>query len=98
MAKKEKTAFNSKTHTLNASNGKTTTATREPIKPSSGSFLAKPRKDPSEVDCWTCGKKGHYSGDFPGNTRRKTLLAKNKPFRSLLAKQAFLPAQTQAAI
>ena len=75
MAKKEKTAFNSKTHTLNASNEKTATTTREPIKPSSGSFSAKPRKDPSEVDCWTCGKKGHYSGNCSSNTRRKTLLS-----------------------
>ena len=30
--------------------------------------------------------------------KRKSLLSKNKPFRSLLAKQAFTPAQTQAAI
>ena len=98
MAKKEKTSFHSKTHTSNASNVKTATTTREPIKSSSGSFSAKPRNDPSEVECWTCGKKGHYSGDCPSNTRRKTLLTKNKPFRSLLAKQAFSPAQTQAAI
>ncbi len=64
----------------------------------SGSSSAKPIKDPSEVDCWTCGKKGHYSGDCPSSTKRKFLLSKNKPFRSLLAKQAFTPAQTQAAI
>jgi hypothetical protein len=50
MAQKEKTAFNPKTRTLNSSNGKTAGTTREPIKPSSGSFSAKPRKDPSEVD------------------------------------------------
>jgi hypothetical protein len=31
-------------------------------------------------------------------TKRKSLLSKNKPFRSLLSKQAFTPAQTQAAI
>jgi len=63
-----------------------------------GSSSAKPRKDPSEVDCWTCGQKGHYSGDCPNNSKKKSLLSKNKPFRSLLAKQAFTPAQTQAAI
>jgi hypothetical protein len=40
----------------------------------------------------------YYSGDCPSNTKRKSLLSKNKPFRSLLAKQAFTPAQTQAAI
>jgi hypothetical protein len=51
-----------------------------------------------QVDCWTCGQKGHYSGDCPSNTKRKSLLSENKPFRSLLAKQAFTPAQTQAAI
>jgi hypothetical protein len=42
LASKEKTSFNSKTKTLNASNGKTAGATRESFKPSSGSFSAKP--------------------------------------------------------
>jgi hypothetical protein len=98
LANKEKASFNSKTKTLNASNVKVASATREPLKSSSGFSSTKPRKDPSEVDCWTCGQKGHYSGDCPSSTKRKSLLSKNKPFRSLLAKQAFSPAQTQAAI
>jgi hypothetical protein len=79
-------------------NRATSGPTREAFKPASGSSSAKPRKNPSEVGCWTCGKKGHYSGDCPSNTKRKSLLSKNKPFRSLLAKQAFTPAQTQSAI
>jgi hypothetical protein len=41
---------------------------------------AKPRKDPSEIDCWTCGQRGHYSGDCPSNTKRESLLSRNKPF------------------
>jgi hypothetical protein len=76
----------------------TTATPRSALSPSVGSSSAKPRKDPKEVDCWTCGQKGHYSGDCPSNSKRKSLLSKNKPFRSLLAKQAFTPAQTQAAI
>jgi hypothetical protein len=51
LVSKEKTSFNSKPKTLNASNGKTAGATRIAIKPSSGSSSAKPRKDPSEFDC-----------------------------------------------
>jgi hypothetical protein len=77
LASKEKTSFNSKPKTFNASNVKTAGATCEPFKPSSGSSSAKPRKDPSEVDCWTCAQKGHYSGDCPSNTKRKSLLSKN---------------------
>jgi hypothetical protein len=98
LASKEKSYFNSKPQALNVLNGKNSNATREAFKPSSGSSSAKPRKDPREVDCWTCGQKGHYSGDCPSNTKRKFLLSKNNSFRSLLAKQAFSPAQTQAAI
>jgi hypothetical protein len=98
LASKEKTPSHSKPKAVNSSKGKTASATRDSSKPSPGSSSAKPRKDPSEVDCWTCGQKGHYSGDCPSYTKRKSLLSKNKPFRSLLAKQAFSPAQTQAAI
>ncbi len=61
----KKKLFNSKTKTLNTSNGKTAGTTRDTFKHSSESSSAKPRKDPSEFDCWTCGQKGHYSGDCP---------------------------------
>jgi hypothetical protein len=99
LAKKEKTPSN---HSRPNPSGPPTKATSGPtrvaFKPTPGSSSATPRKDPSEVECCTCGKKGHYSDDCPSNTKRKSLLSKNKPFRSLLAKQAFTPAQTQAAI
>ncbi len=98
LASKEKTPSHSKPKAVNFFNGKNASATRDSVKSSPGSSSAKPRKDPSEVDCWTRGQKGHYSEDCPSNTKRKSLLSKNKPFRSLLAKLAFLPAQTQAAI
>ena len=98
LANKEKPSSNSKTQASNGSNGKTSDFRRDTLKASPGSSSTLPRKDLSEVDCYTCGKKGHYSRDCPSNTKRKSLLSKNKPFRSLLAKQAFSPAQTQAAI
>ena len=98
LANKEKPSSNSKTQASNGSNGKTSDLRRDTLKASPGSSSTLPRKDLSEVDCYTCGKKGHYSRDCPSNTKRKSLLSKNKPFRSLLAKQAFSPAQTQAAI
>ena len=98
LANKEKPSSNSKTQASNSSNGKTSDLRRDTLKASPGSSSTLPRKDLSEVDCYTCGKKGHYSRDCPSNTKRKSLLSKNKPFRSLLAKQAFSPAQTQAAI
>ena len=98
LASRQKAPSHPKAKAATPSNGKTAIATRDSFKPSPGSSSVKPRKDPSEVDCWTCGQKGHYSGDCPSNTKRKSLLSKNKPFRSLLAKQAFSPAQTQAAI
>ena len=41
------------------------------IKPSQGSSSATPKKDPSEIDCWTCGQKGHYSSDCPSNTKSR---------------------------
>ena len=41
------------------------------IKFSQGSSSATPKKDPSEIDCWTCGQKGHYSSDCPSNTKSK---------------------------
>ena len=41
------------------------------IKSSQGSSSATPRKDPSEIKCWTCGQKGHYSSDCPSNTKSK---------------------------
>ena len=98
LAKKEKTHAHSRPNPSGLLNKATSGSTRVAFKPTAGSSSATPRKDPSEVECWTCGKKGHYSGDCPSGTKRKSLLAKNKPFRSLLAKQAFTPAQTQAAI
>jgi hypothetical protein len=98
LASKEKTTPHSKPKVVSFSSGKPTGTPRDAVKPSPGLPSAKARKDPSEVDCWTCGQKGHYSGDCPSNTKRKSLLSKNKPFRSLLAKQAFSPVQTQAAI
>jgi hypothetical protein len=99
LAKKEKTPHYTKPNPTGPPTRATSGPIREAFKPGPGSSSAnKPRKDPSEVDCWTCGKKGHYSGDCPSNTKRKSLLSKNKPFRSLLAKQAFTPAQTQATI
>ncbi len=98
LAKKEKTPPYPKPNPSIPANKATSGPTRVTFKPTSGSSSAKPRNDPSEIDCWTCGKKGHYSGDCPSNTKRKSLLSKNRPFRSLLAKQAFTPAQTQAAI
>jgi hypothetical protein len=98
MAKKEKTPLYTKPNPSGPPTRAASGPTREAFKPSLGSSSANPKKDPSEVDCWTCGKKGHYSGDCPSHTKRKSLLSKNKPFRSLLAKQAFTPAQTQVAI
>jgi hypothetical protein len=98
LAKKEKSPPYTKPNPPGPPTRASSGSTRKAFKASSRSSSAKPRKDPSEVDCWTCGKKGHYSGDCPSNTKRKSLLSKNKPFRSLLAKQAFTPAQTQAAI
>jgi hypothetical protein len=89
LAKKEKTPPYTKPNPSGLPTRATSSPTREAFKPSSGSSSAKPRKDHSEVDCWTSGKKEHYSGDCPSNTKRKSLLSKNKPFRSLLAKQAF---------
>ena len=41
------------------------------IKFSQGSPSTVPKKDPSEIDCWTCGQKGHYSSDCPSNTKSK---------------------------
>jgi hypothetical protein len=41
------------------------------IKLSQGSSSATPKKDPSEIDCWTCGQKGHYSSDCPSNTKSR---------------------------
>jgi hypothetical protein len=98
LAGKEKAPHHAKPKPSGPTLLKATGAPRLAFSPSSGSSSAKPRKDPSKVDCWTCGQKGHYSGDCPSNSKRKSLLSKNKPFRSLLAKQAFTPAQTQAAI
>jgi hypothetical protein len=98
LANKERSPPYTKPTLSGPPTGKTSGPTREAFKSSSGSSSAKPRKDPSEVDCCTCGKNGHYSGDCPSNTKRKSLLSRNKPFRSLLAKQTFTPAQTQAAI
>jgi hypothetical protein len=95
LAKKEKTPPYTKPNPSGPPTRATSGPTLEAFKPSPGSSSAKPRKEPSEVDC---GKKGQYSGDCPSNTKRKSLHSKNKPFRSLLAKQAFAPAQTQAAI
>jgi hypothetical protein len=98
LAKKEKIPPYTMPNLTGPPTGKTSCSTREASKTSSRFSSAKPRKDPSEVDCWTCGKKRHCSSDCPSNTKRKPLLSRNKPFRSLLAKQAFTPAQTQAAI
>jgi hypothetical protein len=39
------------------------------IKFSQGSSSATPKKDPNEIDCWTCGLKGHYSSNCPSNTK-----------------------------
>jgi hypothetical protein len=98
LAGKEKAPHHAKPKPSGPTPLKATGLIRPSFPPSSGSASGKPRKDPSEVDCWTCGQKGHYSGDCPSNSKRKSLLSKNKPFRSLLAKQVLTPAQTQAAI
>ncbi len=99
LAKKEKTpSHHSRPNPSGPPTKATSGPTRVPFKPTAGSSSATPRKDPSDVECWSCGKKGHYSGDCPSSTKKKSLLSKHKPFRSLLAKQAFAPAQTQAAI
>jgi hypothetical protein len=98
LAKKENTPAHSRPNPSGPLSKATSGPIRAAFKPTAGSSSAKPRKDPSEVDCWTCGKRGDYSGDCPSSTKRKSLLSKNKPFRSLLAKQALTPAQTQAAI
>jgi hypothetical protein len=98
LAGKEKAPHHAKPKPSGSTPIKATATPRPALSSSVGSSSAKPRKDPKEVDCWTCGQKGHYSGDCPSNSKRKSLLSKNKPFRSLLAKQAFTPAQTQAAI
>jgi hypothetical protein len=41
------------------------------IKFSQGSSSATPKKDPNEIDCWTCAQKGHYSSDCPSNTKSR---------------------------
>jgi hypothetical protein len=65
LAKKEKNPTHSKPNPSGPPSKATSGPTRVAFKLPSGSSSAKPRKDPSEVDCWTCGKKGHYSGDCP---------------------------------
>jgi hypothetical protein len=87
LAGKEKAPHHAKPKPSGSTPIKATGTPRPALSSSVGSSSAKPRKDPNEVDCWTCGQKGHYSGDCPSNSKRKSLLSKNKPFRSLLAKR-----------
>jgi hypothetical protein len=60
LAGKEKAPHHAKPKPSGPTPLKATGAPRQAFPLSSGSSSAKPRKDPSEVDCWTCGQKGHY--------------------------------------